>query len=191
MIELIQADKELMIFLNGLGSTKYDSFWVFISEIWVWVPFYAMLVYVLYKNFRLNSFIFILLFVALGVTVSDQLASIFKNGLLRLRPCHDPSLQGLIRIVKCGGPYGFYSAHASSSFFLASYLTFILKDKLKNITYVMFIWAAFVAYSRIYIGVHYPLDVVMGASMGFLLGGLFSTIARNVIAKQNINKSST
>ena len=185
MVELIQWDKELMIFLNNLGSEGFDSFWKYISEIWVWVPFYAMLVYLLYKRLPLNSFIFAIIFVALGVTASDQIASIFKNGIMRFRPCHDPSLDGLLREVTCGGKYGFYSAHASSTFFLASYLTFLLKDKVKMIPYILFPWAAMVAYSRIYLGVHFPLDILMGACMGFLLGGFFSTLALKVIAKQN------
>ena len=185
MVELIQWDKELMIFLNNLGSDGFDSFWKYVSAIWVWVPFYAMLIYLLYKKLPLNSFIFALIFIALGVTASDQIASIFKNGIQRFRPCHDPSLEGLLREVTCGGKYGFYSAHASSTFFLASYLTFLLKNKVKMIPYILFPWAAMVAYSRIYLGVHFPLDILMGACMGFLLGGFFSTLALKVIAKQN------
>jgi len=185
MEELILKDKELLVFLNGLGNTSFDAFWIMISEVWVWIPFYCILTYLLFKNFKLNSFIFILIFLALGVTVSDQLASIFKNGVMRFRPCHDPQLEMIIRKVKCGGLYGFYSGHASNTFFLASFLTFILKDKIRAIPYILFVWAAVVSYSRIYLGVHFPLDIATGAIMGFLIGGLFSTLARRVVAKQN------
>jgi len=92
-----------------------------------------------------------------------------------------------MRIVKCGGQYGFYSAHASNTFFLASYLSFLLKDKLKWFPYAIFVWAAVVAYSRIYLGVHFPVDILVGAFVGTLLGGLFAMLAKKVINKQTIN----
>ena len=112
MDEIIKTDKKLMILLNNMGSESFDNFWLMISEVWIWIPFYIILLYFLYKNYRKNSFIFILIFIILGVVISDQLANIFKYGVERLRPCHDPSMEGLIREVKCGGRFGFYSAHS-------------------------------------------------------------------------------
>lgn len=187
MEEIIQEDKDLFLYLNNLGDTPFDQFWMMISATWIWVPLYVILCYLLYKNFKLRSLLYILLFIAIGVTVSDQVSGIFKYGVARLRPCHDPSLQNVMRIVKCGGQYGFYSAHASNTFFLASYLSFLLKDKLKWFPYAIFVWAAVVAYSRIYLGVHFPGDILVGAFVGTLLGGLFAMLAKKVINKQTIN----
>lgn len=187
MEEIIQEDKNLFLYLNNLGDTPFDQFWMMISATWIWVPLYVILCYLLYKNFKLKSLLYILLFIAIGVTVSDQVSGIFKYGVARLRPCHDPSLQNVMRIVKCGGQYGFYSAHASNTFFLASYLGFLLKDKLKWFPYAIFVWAAIVAYSRIYLGVHFPIDILVGAFVGTLLGGLFAMLAKKVINKQTIN----
>lgn len=187
MEEIIQEDKDLFLYLNNLGDTPFDQFWMLISATWIWVPLYVILCYLLYKNFKLRSLLYILLFIAIGVTVSDQVSGIFKYGVARLRPCHDPSLQNVMRIVKCGGQYGFYSAHASNTFFLASYLSFLLKDKLKWFPYAIFVWAAVVAYSRIYLGVHFPIDILVGAFVGTLLGGLFALLAKKVINKQTIN----
>ena len=121
MEEIIQEDKQVFLYLNNLGDTSFDQFWMLISGTWIWVPLYIIFLYFLYKNYKLRSLVFILLFVAIGITISDQLAGVFKYGVARLRPCHDPSLEHHMRIVKCGGQFGFYSAHASNTFFLATY----------------------------------------------------------------------
>ncbi|RKS97890.1 phosphatase PAP2 family protein [Chryseobacterium defluvii] len=186
MEEIIQEDKKIFLYLNNLGDTAFDQFWLLISSTWLWIPLYIIFLYFLYKNYQLRSLIYILLFIAIGVTVSDQLAGIFKYGVARLRPCHDPELEHHMRIVKCGGSFGFYSAHASNTFFLATYLSILLKNKLNWFPYVIFVWAVVVSYSRIYLGVHFPIDILMGALVGFLLGGLFATLAKKVINKQNI-----
>lgn len=186
MEEIILEDKKAFLYLNNLGDTPFDQFWLMVSGIWIWVPLYIIFAYFLYKNFKLKSLLYILLFVAIGVTISDQVSGIFKYGVARLRPCHDPSLQSYMRIVKCGGQFGFYSAHASNTFFLASYLSFLLKDKLKWFPYVIFVWAVVVSYSRIYLGVHFPIDILVGAFVGILLGAIFSVLAKKVINKQTI-----
>lgn len=187
MEEIIQEDKNLFLYLNNLGDAAFDPFWTMISEKWIWIPLYVIFLYFLYKNFKLKSLLYILLFVAIGITISDQISGIFKYGVARLRPCHDPTINGAMRIVDCGGSFGFYSAHASNVFFLASYLTFLLKDKLKWFPYAIFVWAAVVSYSRIYLGVHFPIDILVGAFVGTLLGGLFAMLAKKVINKQTIN----
>lgn len=186
MEDIINLDRQFFLYLNNLGSAPFDQFWIMVSEIWVWVPFYFILAYLLFRNFRLKSVIFIIIFIALGVTVSDQLAGIFKTGIARLRPCHDPALQPLMRSVKCGGQFGFYSGHASNSFFIAAFISSLLGRKFRALPFVMFSWAALVAFSRIYLGVHFPLDILMGTSVGFILGNIFAILSKNVIRKQKI-----
>ncbi len=183
MEEIILEDKQAMIFLNNLGSSTFDPFWILVSEKWFWIPLYVIFLYFLYKNFNKKSLFYILLFVALGITASDQIANIFKFGFERLRPCHDPSLEGLLREVKCGGKFGFYSAHSSNSFFVATYLTILLGKKIKQLPYFLFVWAAIVAYSRVYLGMHFPGDIIIGAIMGILLALFFGTLAKKVIKK--------
>jgi undecaprenyl-diphosphatase len=119
------------------------------------------------------------------VTFSDQLAGIFKTGVSRLRPCHDPALTGLMRDVKCGGQFGFYSSHAANTFFIATFMSLLLYKKYRLLPCILFIWAIIVSYSRIYLGVHFPLDILMGALMGFFAGGFFASLALKVIRKQN------
>ncbi|MEG0928759.1 phosphatase PAP2 family protein [Chryseobacterium sp.] len=186
MEEIIQEDKQVFLYLNNLGDPAFDQFWMLISSTWIWVPLYIIFLYFLYKNYKLKSLVFILIFLALGATVSDQLASVFKYGVARLRPCHDPTLEYYMRIVKCGGQFGFYSAHASNTFFLASFLSILLKNKLKWFPYAIFVWAIVVSYSRIYLGVHFPIDILVGVFVGSLLGVIFGALAKKVINKQNI-----
>ena len=186
MEEIILEDKQAMIFLNNLGSSTFDPFWILVSEKWFWIPLYVIFLYFLYKNFNKKSLFYILLFVALGITASDQIANIFKFGFERLRPCHDPSLEGLLREVKCGGKFGFYSAHSSNSFFVATYLTILLGKKIKQLPYFLFVWAAIVAYSRVYLGMHFTGDIIVGAIMGILLALFFGTLAKKVIKKSEV-----
>ena len=186
MHELIQEDRSLFLFLNNLGVDSFDQFWVMISGTWIWLPLYIIFLYLLFKNYKPRNLVFILIFIALGVTVSDQLAGVFKTGIARLRPCHDPTLTGIMRVVKCGGQYGFYSSHAANTFFIATFMTMLLYKKYRLLPYVLFFWAAVVSYSRIYLGVHFPLDILMGAAMGFFTGGFFATLALKVIHKQRI-----
>lgn len=183
MNELIFKDQELLLFLNNLGNSSFDSFWLLMTDKWIWIPFYIILFYFIYKSFPAKKLIFILIFIALGITVSDQLAGIFKIGVARLRPCHEPLIMAKMRLVTCGGPFGFYSSHASNSFFLVSFLSILIGKKYKFLPYILVVWAVLVSYSRIYLGVHYPLDVAAGAVAGFLLGIVFAKLARKVILK--------
>ncbi len=119
-------------------------------------------------------------FVALMILVTDQGTNLFKNGFERLRPCHDPSLREMLRLVKstCGGLYGYFSGHASNSFALAVFFSCIFRVKYNSLPLSLLFVAFLVAYSRIYIGVHYPLDVVSGMAFGSLVGMVFYFIWR-------------
>jgi undecaprenyl-diphosphatase len=113
--------------------------------------------------------------IALLITVSDQLSNFFKLGVGRLRPCYDPDLSGLIRLVKssCGGRYGYFSAHAANSFAIAIFFTYLFRKSYSFLAWILIFWAMVVSYSRIYVGVHFPLDVLSGALAGSFMGWLF------------------
>ena len=187
MEEFITKDQQLLLFLNGLGNKSFDPFWILMSDKLIWIPLYIIFIYLLYKNYKLRNLVFIFIFIVIGIAISDQLANIFKNDVLRLRPCHTPFLETKMRLITCGGQYGFYSSHASNMFFLATFLSSLLGKKYKYFTVLVFFWAIIIAYSRIYLGVHFPFDVAYGALVGFLLGGLFSVLAKRTIRIRKVN----
>lgn len=172
MQEIIQLDKELFLYLNTLGCPMWDGFWAFISERSYWIPLYILLLYLLYKNFGLKKTLLVLGLTLLMIGATDQITNLFKDGFQRLRPCFTKEFEGIMRTVGCDrrGQYGFTSAHASNHFALALFLGLIFKQKIKWLIFPLLIWAAFISYSRIYLGVHFPLDIICGAVMGLILG---------------------
>lgn len=153
-------------------------FWA--SEKFIWVPLYALLLYYLVKHYRWNT-IAILLFIVILVFLTDQTSVWIKNSVERMRPCHEPALEGLVHIVKdkCGGTFGFVSSHAANHFGLATFLFFIFKKNNRLIGYLLILWALFASYSRVYLGVHYFGDVFAGALLGFILGWLVFRLAKS------------
>lgn len=177
--EVLHFDKELFLFINAAGSSTWDGFWLWISYKWTWIPLYALLLYLLYRQWGAKQTIILTLGAVLLIVCTDQLANFFKYGVQRLRPCFDPEMQEGLRLVKdsCGGRFGFFSAHAANSFAIAFFFTHMLRSTFRRIGILLMVWAFLVAYSRIYIGVHFPLDVFAGAAIGLILSWLFAKLS--------------
>lgn len=170
--QLLQYDTELFLFLNNLGSETFDGFWQIVSEKYSSIPLYVVLLFLIYKKFHWKSTLLILVLVAVMITCTDQLANLFKYVLFqRPRPCRVEALQDQMRFVAdtCGR-YGYFSAHAASSMALAVFVGLLLKSSYRWMPFLMLFWAAMVAFSRIYLGVHYPLDIITGMFFGALIG---------------------
>jgi len=174
--EILKLDSKLFLFLNNLGTPKFDTFWISLSMIEANILMYLFLIFLLFyiqKTRPKFLYIFYLLSViALMITITDQGANIFKDSFQRLRPCYDESIKDSLRLVKenCGGKYGFFSAHASNSFSLAIFFGLLFKNRMRYIIIITMIYALLISYSRIYLGVHFPIDIIVGSSFGICVG---------------------
>jgi undecaprenyl-diphosphatase len=181
--ELIELDKKSMIFLNSFHSPLLDPVMFVITKTIFWIPLYLILIYVLFKHLNKDAW-FVLVGAAITILLSDQITStLLKPWIARLRPSQDPSLVGIIHLVEGykGGLYGFASSHAANTFGVALLIWLTLKNHVKWI-WVIFIWAFIMTYSRIYLGVHYPGDILVGAMIGLFFGWVgfrISLILRN------------
>lgn len=162
-------DQQLFLFLNSINSPFCDQVMWIISATLTWVPLYLAILIVLGIKYK-RKFLVIILMIIIAITLSDQLSVIIKNSVQRPRPCHEPAIEGLVHIVKnrCGGAYGFVSSHASNAFTVAVLSLSLIRKKW--FTFSMIFWALLVGYSRIYLGVHYPGDVISGSVLGVLIG---------------------
>lgn len=175
MIEqLLKYDTELFLFLNNLGATSWDGVWLAITNKLTFIPLYAVLLFLLYRKFGAKPMLIFVVVIALMITFTDQITNVFKRGFERPRPCGEADLIDQMRFiaVRCG-KYGFFSGHSSNSMAAAVFAGLMLKPYYKNLIFILLFWSAVVAYSRIYVGVHYPLDILCGLTFGAISGVLF------------------
>lgn len=188
MLDKLQnIDRELFLYLNNLGIEEWDWFWVFLTEKETSIPFYALLLFLIFKKTSLKGLGITVLVVALMITFTDQFANFAKDTFQRYRPCNEDFIEYGRFLAKYCGKFGYFSGHAISSFATASLVSNILKPYYKNVFYWMFFWAFMITYSRIYVGVHYPGDILTGASLGVITGYLFYKLHAFFTSKFNID----
>ncbi|HLN53799.1 MAG TPA: phosphatase PAP2 family protein [Lentimicrobium sp.] len=185
---LTELDRNLFLAINGWYSPFFDTLMYWLSQKFIWAPLYAVLLFMIWKVYR-KGFLIALPLIVLMVTLTDQVSVLFfKDVFERLRPCHDPALEGLVRIIRnhCGGSYGFISSHASNTFGVAVFSGTVLRIRYKWVLPVLLFWASAICYSRVYLGVHFPGDVIVGAIVGAITGYLIVLLFYWLIRKMRM-----
>ena len=170
---LQSIDQSLFVYINRVATHPIlDTLMPFFRESTFWIPFYLFLIVFVFVNFGKKGWVW-LLFAFITVLLTDQLSSsIIKNWVQRPRPCADPLFSDQVRLLldHCSGGYSFTSSHATNHFGVATFLFVTLGRFFGSWKYLIFIWAALICYAQVYVGVHYPLDVLFGALLGFAIG---------------------
>jgi undecaprenyl-diphosphatase len=170
--KIISLDKQLLVFLNSFGSKAFDPFWLIITKQSNWTPFFLILLFLIYKKFGTKQTFILLLFVTILLIINNNLTEIVKFYFERLRPCTDLDIKNIIRNVKPSATFSFYSGHASNSSATMIFLFLIFKKYYKHF-WLVFIFPLVFAYSRIYLGLHFPIDILTGFAIGSTMGFLF------------------
>ena len=172
MESLSTIDTDLFLYLNSLHTSWLDKVMVVLTDMWVWMPLYLLLIYWTVKQYGKHCW---WVFLVLGIVIlfTDQLAShVCKPVFQRLRPCYNTDFQDIIHLPKgmAGGKYGFVSSHAANTFGVATFLIPVLREYRPWPAILLLLWAFISSYSRIYIGYHYPGDILCGTIIGILVG---------------------
>ncbi|RMB60595.1 phosphatase PAP2 family protein [Dokdonia sinensis] len=188
METLIGYDQELFLFLNGLGNTTWDPIWLFITNKLSSIPLYAVLLFLMFKKYGAKGTLLTVLVVAVLITATDQISYLFKHSVMRPRPCQEEAFKASMRFIaeRCGR-YGYFSGHATSSMAIAVFAGLTLQSRYRFLVFGLLFWAAVIGYSRIYLGVHYPGDVLSGMIVGSILGFSAYKLQQYVLKKYKLS----
>lgn len=175
---LLAKDRELLVFLNNLGSEQWDSFWLLITNQFSWTPLFLFIFYLTIKTFGWKQGGFLILAFAVLVAFSDQFTNLIKDHFARLRPNNDPRINASLRTLIRPQSFSFISGHATTSTFFAVFTMLLFRDAYKYI-YLLVLFPLVFGYSRIYLGVHFPLDILCGYGTGVALAfGYYALISK-------------
>jgi undecaprenyl-diphosphatase len=167
---ILELDKEFFLYLNSFHNDFWDTIMLMVTRKETWVPFYVVILFYVFKNYRIKALL-VLFFLALTVLLSDQISVLLKDSIQRLRPVHDPIIGPLVHnVLRKGGDFGFVSSHAANGFAIFVFTSRVFKNRAYK--FLLLFWALLFVYSRIYSGVHYPLDILGGALLGWGIGEL-------------------
>lgn len=190
LIDQLDAwDRQAFLAINSIHSSSFDPVMAIVSEMLTWFPLYVFLLFILQRRYGWQG-LATSIPVLIGMVLFSDKGSVlfFKETVQRLRPCHVPELKMQVHLFEgyCGGMYGFVSSHASNHFAIATFMAGILGRRPPWAATLLLLWAAWVSYSRIYLGVHYPGDVLAGALYGALVGWIFFSIFHQLMERRKI-----
>lgn len=169
---LLEWDRDTLIYLNNLGTENYDLFWITITSFYTWIPlFLTLIALIFWKNSSKVGLWMLLSYISMLVTLMVAVFAV-KNITTRLRPNNDETINTLIRVVHEANNFSFFSGHAASSFSIAALAVLFLRKKF-TLVHLAWLYPLLFSYSRIYLGVHYPIDIIVGGIVGVLLASIF------------------
>lgn len=177
---LLEWDKDTFIYLNNLGVDDHDWFWTTVTNFPTWIPLFLFFIVLVFIKYPKHEALWVLLTVTLLIVFISVATDVTKNYFARLRPNNDPGINTLIRILKQPGTYSFFSGHAASSFSITTLVVLFLRKRFKW-AWLFFIWPLLFAASRIFVGVHYPLDIIVGTLVGISSAVLFYKLYTRLI----------
>lgn len=180
MEQLAQWDTDLFTFLNGLGVEQYDGFWIGVTTIQNWIPLYIIILLIFWFVLPPKKALLATLGTLIVMATAILTTSLVKNLVGRLRPSNNPELEGIIRMLQTPSDFSFWSGHAATSFAVTIFVIAVLKHKTHWI-YCTLIWPVLFSLSRIYVGVHYPSDILVGALMGCCMGALYYKLYSRIV----------
>lgn len=182
MLEHLEAlDRSAFLAINGWHAPWADALMRWVSAKSTWIPLYALFLFLVKRRMGWRGLAWAVPVIGLMILCSDQgSVQLFKENVQRLRPCHEPTLSGMVHLVQdgCGGRFGFVSSHAANHTAVAFFMIGVLGGRPRWSIPALIGWAALVSYSRVYLGVHYPGDVLVGALYGTFVGILFAVLLR-------------
>lgn len=179
---LIEKDKELLIYLNNLGSEQWDPFWLVITNQLYWAPLFLLIFYLTIKTFGWKRGGFMLIAMIALVAISDQTVNLIKDNIARFRPNNDVKISHLLRTLIKPQSFSFVSGHATTSTFFTVFVILLLRERVKFI-YLMLLFPLIFSYSRLYLGVHFPLDILIGILTGTLWAFIYYFLIKKLDKK--------
>ncbi|WP_375240376.1 phosphatase PAP2 family protein [Polaribacter sp.] len=171
-MNIIQKDKELLIFLNNLGNEYWDPFWLTVTDQRNWIPLFLLIMFLVIKKFGWKKGGFVLLAMIILVAFSDQFTNLIKNSVQRIRPNNDITIKYQLRTLISPQSFSFMSGHATTSTFFTVFVILLLKDAYKHV-YFLLLFPMIFAYSRLYLGIHYPIDILVGILIGITFAKIY------------------
>jgi len=182
---IIGYDKQLLLFLHSQGSLSWDSFWIFLTTPLHWIPLFIIIFFFGFKAFDFKKTLLITLFTTIGAATALIIVNLIKNYFQRLRPINDLSINNNIRLLIEANDFSFISGHSTVSFTIA-FLSFWILKKHYKYAYAIFLFPLFFAYSRIYLAAHFPIDILAGMILGYLIAVCFYKIMQLFVFKKQI-----
>jgi len=178
---ILQWDREAFVYLNSLGIEQYDLFWSTVTKFPPWIPLFVLIIILFFIKFTKREAIAIILTLLAMVFFVATLTDLTKTVVARLRPNNDEEINTLIRILRSPSGFSFFSGHASSSFSIITFVVLFLRHYFKWV-YLFYIWPILFVMSRIYVGVHFPIDLIIGALVGMLSAWIFYKLYQLLIS---------